>query len=98
MLNTYKLSLESCDCNQSLLKNKVCKSSKTNGKSSVLCTKALIPDSQKAEIIILMSAHADLKFVKKFTRPNFRAKEFYTLKTRKLRLFLPAIHSKNASK
>ena len=34
---------------------------------------------------------ADLKFVKKFTRPNFRPKEFYTLKTRKLRLFLPAI-------
>ena len=25
----------------------------------------------------------DLKFVKKFTRPNFQAKEFYTLKTRK---------------
>ena len=39
----------------------------------------------------------DLKFVKKFTRPNFRAKEFYTLKTRKLRLFSPAINSKNAS-
>ena len=29
----------------------------------------------------------DLKFVKKFTRPNFRAKEFYTLKMRKSRLF-----------
>ena len=28
---------------------------------------------------------------------NFRAKEFYTLKTRKSRLFLPAINSKNAS-
>ena len=40
---------------------------------------------------------SDLKFVKKFTRPNFRAKEFYTLKTRKSRLFLPAINSKNAS-
>ena len=40
----------------------------------------------------------DLIFVKKITLPNFRAKEFYTLKTRKLRLFLPAIHSKNASK
>ena len=39
----------------------------------------------------------DLEFVKKFTRPNFRAKEFYTLKTRKSRLFLPAINSKNAS-
>ena len=39
----------------------------------------------------------DLKFVKKFTRPNFRSKEFYTLKTRKSRLFLPAINSKNAS-
>ena len=40
---------------------------------------------------------ADLKFVKKFTRPNFRAKEFYTLKMRKWRLFSPAINSKNAS-
>ena len=39
----------------------------------------------------------DLKFVKKFTRPNFWANEFYTLKTRKLRLFSPAIYSKNAS-
>ena len=40
----------------------------------------------------------DLKFVKrKCTRPNFRAKEFYTLKTRKLRLYSPAINSKNAS-
>ena len=40
---------------------------------------------------------ADLKFVKKFTRPNFRAKKFYTLKTHKARLFLPAINSENAS-
>ena len=40
---------------------------------------------------------SDLEFVKKFTRPNFRPKEFYTLKTRKLRLFSPAISSKNAS-
>ena len=39
----------------------------------------------------------DLEFVKKFTRPNFQAKEFYTLKTRKSRLFLPAINNKNAS-
>ena len=39
----------------------------------------------------------DLKFVKKFTRPNFRGKELYTLKTRKSRLFLPAINSKNES-
>ena len=28
---------------------------------------------------------------KKITRPNFQAKEFYTLKNRKSRLFLPAI-------
>ena len=28
-----------------------------------------------------------MKFVKKFTRPNFQAKEFYTLKTRKSSLF-----------
>ena len=41
--------------------------------------------------------NTDLKFVKKFTRPNFRAKEFYTLKTRKSRLFSPAINSENAS-
>ena len=40
---------------------------------------------------------ADLKFVKKITRPNFRAKEFYTLKMRKSRLLSPAINSKNAS-
>ena len=39
----------------------------------------------------------DLEFVKKITRPNFGAKEFYTLKTRKSRLFLPAINSENAS-
>ena len=40
---------------------------------------------------------SDLKFVKKFTRPSFRAKEFYTLKMRKSRLFSPAINSKNSS-
>ena len=40
---------------------------------------------------------ADLEFVKKFTRPNFRAKKFYTLKMRKWRLFSPAINSENAS-
>ena len=39
----------------------------------------------------------DLKFVKKFTRPNFWAKEFYTLKTRISRVFSPAINSENAS-
>ena len=49
-------------------------------------------------LLLFYSIFTDLEFVKKFTRPNFRAKEFYTLKTRKLRLFLPAIHSKNASK
>ena len=42
-------------------------------------------------------SESDLKFVKKFTRPSFRAKEFYTLKMRKSRLFLPAINSENAS-
>ena len=36
----------------------------------------------------------DLIFV---IRPNFRAKEFYTLKTSKSRLFLPTIKSINAS-
>jgi len=39
----------------------------------------------------------DLEFVKKFTGPNFRVKEFYTLKTRKSRLFSPALNSENAS-
>ena len=39
----------------------------------------------------------DLEFVKKFTRPNVPAKEFYTLKTRKSRLFSPTINSENAS-
>ena len=34
---------------------------------------------------------ADMKFVKKFTRPNFWSKEYYTLKMRKLRLFSQAI-------
>ena len=48
-------------------------------------------------LLLFYSIFTDLEFVKKFTRPNFRAKEFYTLKTRKLRLFLPAINSKNAS-
>ena len=37
------------------------------------------------------SVKSDLIFVKKFTRPNFRAKEFYIPKTRKLRPFSPAI-------
>ena len=41
--------------------------------------------------------HPDLEFVKKITRPNFRAKKFYTLKMRKWRLFSPAINSENAS-
>ena len=40
---------------------------------------------------------SDLEFVKKFTRPNFPAKEFYTLKMRKSRLFLPAVISEIAS-
>ena len=44
-----------------------------------------------------LSSLWDLKFVKKFTRPNFRAKEFYTLKTRISRVFSPAINSENAS-
>ena len=50
-------------------------------------------------MIISIYGHtlSDLKFVKKFTRPNFRANEFYTLKMRKSRLFSPAINSKNSS-
>ena len=34
---------------------------------------------------------------KKFTLPNFQVKEFYSLKTRKSRLFSPAMNSENAS-
>ena len=49
--------------------------------------------------ILQKNAHGypDLEFVKKFTRPNFPVKEFYTLKTRKSRLFSPTINSKNTS-
>ena len=47
--------------------------------------------------LLEMQLQADLEFVKKITRPNFRVKEFYTLKMRKSRLFLPAINSENAS-
>ena len=42
-------------------------------------------------------AGPDMKFVKKITGPNFQTKEFYTLKTRKSRLFSPTINSKNTS-
>ena len=48
-------------------------------------------------LILQEADNIDLEFVKKFTRPNFRAKEFYTLKTPKLRLFSPPVNSKNAS-
>ena len=48
-------------------------------------------------LLLFYSIFTDLEFVKKFTRPNFRAKEFYTLKTRKSRLFSLAINSENAS-
>ena len=33
---------------------------------------------------LIVMIDPDLKFVKKFTQPNFRAKEFYTLTTHKL--------------
>ena len=44
-------------------------------------------------LVISVQGNADLEFVKKFTRPNFQVKEFYTLKMRKSRQFLPAINS-----
>jgi len=47
--------------------------------------------------ILVPRGFPDLKFAKKFTRTNIQAKEFYTLKTRKSRLFLPAINSEIAS-
>ena len=53
--------------------------------------------NSKMFCFILVCLQSDLEFVKKFTRPNFRVKEFYTLKTRKSRLFSPAINSANAS-
>ena len=43
------------------------------------------------------SQNSDMKFVNKFTRPNFPAKEFYTLKTGISILFLTAINKENAS-
>ena len=43
--------------------------------------------------IYTIKLKADLEFVKKITRPNFWAKEFNTLKTRKSRLFLLAINT-----
>ena len=46
---------------------------------------------------VLLKKCPDLEFVKKFTRPNFQAKEFYILKTRKSRLFSPAINRDNAT-
>ena len=52
---------------------------------------------QPQSLSLKLRLGADLKFVKKITRPNFRAKEFYTLKMRKSRLLSPAINSKNAS-
>ena len=47
--------------------------------------------------LVCQDLQTDLEFVKKFTQPNFWAKKFYTLKTRKSRLFSPAINSENAS-
>ena len=38
-------------------------------------------------LYIMRHVHTDLRFVKKFTRPDFWAKKFYTLKVHKLRLF-----------
>ena len=38
------------------------------------------------KMVMMVMLMTDLKFFKKITRPNFRAKEFYTLKMRKSRL------------
>ena len=51
----------------------------------------------RGQTVDTRTGHPDLEFVKKFTRPNFPVKEFYTLKTRKSRLFSPTINSKNTS-
>ena len=37
---------------------------------------------------LILNPQSDLRFVKKFTRPNFRVEKFYTIKVRKLWLFL----------
>ena len=63
----------------------------------MICAKQGKAEESKAWKPDLRKRVPDLEFVKKFTRPNFRAKEFYTLKMRQLRLFLPAINSENAS-
>ena len=40
-------------------------------------------ESRHTDALVLLVLLADMKFVKNFTRPNFRAKEFYTGETRK---------------
>ena len=40
-------------------------------------------ESRHTDAPVLLVLLADMKFVKNFTRPNFRAKEFYTGETRK---------------
>ena len=64
-------------------------------KSGAESVSLLWPEGVEEELLPLPLP--DLKFVKKFTRPNFRAKEFYTLKMCKSRLFSPAINSKKSS-
>ena len=54
-LSTYKLSLASLWLQPNSSEELSLPVIQKNGKSSVLCSKALIPDSQNAEIIILMS-------------------------------------------
>ena len=51
----------------------------------------LLPKWKEVDFLLPQKGRWYLIFVKKFTRPNFWAKEFYTLKTRKLRPFSPAI-------
>ena len=71
------------------------------GEVSPLHNMALVPGHLTAWAqvfhICFLWLQSDLEFVKKFTRPNFRAKKFYTLKMRKWRLFSPAINSENVS-
>ena len=57
MLSTYKLSLASLWLQPKSSEEQSLPVIQKNGKSSVLWTKELIPDSQNAEIIILMRAH-----------------------------------------
>ena len=80
----------------------ICKRGEGGGAISMIYSTRVVvlPPGGQLDIAIWwrgVDTGSDLEFVKKFTGPNFRVKEFYTLKMRKWRLFSPAINSENAS-